>query len=290
MSNASLKQLGPGLQAKLESCCEILSDLNRVVVAYSGGVDSTLLLALAVETLGKDNVLPAMAVSTIFPSGDITEARQHCRAMGLDLLELPTAHLTDSRFSKNPSDRCYYCKTILLKKLTLLAEQRGFQAVVTGANAADKADYRPGSRAEQEMGVRRPLLEARMDKNDIRQISRAMGLATWDRPSSPCLVTRVPYDQPLTEQRLRRIEAAETVLHDLGFEICRVRDHHPLARVEIPMDRMDELMNLREKVVEALGALGFTFVTLDLAGFRSGAMDETLSQAQRNSYSHDQHR
>jgi len=275
---ATMASLDERLRKKIDSCREIIRQLGGVVVAFSGGVDSSFLLALAIDTLGRPNVLPAMAVSTIFPHRDYRAGRELVVELGVDLVELPTPQLTDPHFTSNPTDRCYYCKTQVLGRLKELANQRGLTAVVSGANADDMSDYRPGSRAEVQLGVRRPLLEAGMTKADVRAASKAMGLKSHDRPSLACLASRVPYGEPITEEKITRVEQAEEYLMSLGFTQCRLRDHGKIARVEVPLDELKLAMAFRQAIVDKLKGLGYTYVALDMQGFRSGSMNETLSK------------
>ena len=262
--------------AKVDRAREILSELQRVVVAFSAGVDSTFLLAVAVDTLSAERVLAAMNVSILHPRADVTEARSLAGALGVELVEVHGREMDDHRFVANDADRCYYCKREVFSSLCRLAEIRGLRAVCSGANADDLGDYRPGSRAEEELGVRRPLQEAGLTKRDIRDASRAMGLTTADKPSMACLVSRLPYGQPITAERLARVEQAEAVLHDMGFGQYRVRDHDTIARIEIPPDDFPHALGRREQLVTSLKQLGYRYVTLDLQGFRSGSMNEVL--------------
>ena len=278
MKIEAFESLEASLQEKLSDCRKILRDLGRVVVAFSGGVDSTFLVALAEKTLGKENVIAAMAVSPTYPRREREAARKTAARLGVDLVEVKTQETSDPRFAANPSDRCFYCKSELFARLKAIADEQGF-AVVTGDNADDTGDFRPGLRAGEEMGVRRPLLEAGLTKDDIRQASSVMGLETWDKPSMACLASRIPYGSEITRERLARIEQAEDVLLDLGFRQCRVRDHGKLARIEVPAGELDKALAAREKIVPALKRLGYVYVTLDLQGFRSGSMNEPLGAA-----------
>jgi len=270
----------PGLTGpvaeKVERAREILAGLGRVVVAFSAGVDSTCLLALAVDALSAEHVLAAMNVSVLHPRADVLEARSLARAVGVELVEVHGREMEDHRFVANDSDRCYYCKSEVFASLRRLAELRGYPAVCSGANADDLADYRPGTRAEDELGIRRPLQEVGLTKREIRDVSRAMGLTTADKPSMACLVSRLPYGQPITPERLARVEQAETVLRDMGFEQYRVRDHDTIARIEVPPTDLPRALELRGRLVESLKQLGYRYVALDLQGFRSGSMNEVL--------------
>jgi len=264
------------LKSKLDTCQAILRDLVGVVVAFSGGVDSTLLLALARQTLGREKVLAALGVSPSLPQREKQAAADLARQVDVELVEIETGEFEDPEYARNPPDRCYICKSALLRRLLDLARERGLPAVVTGANADDQGDFRPGLRAGAELGVRSPLLEAGLTKQDIRDASRAMGLPTWNKPSRACLASRFPYGASLTVESVGRVERAEYVLQDLGFTQCRVRDHQALARIEVPVEELPRVLERRETIVKSLRDLGYTYITLDIAGFRSGSMNELL--------------
>lgn len=280
MAKVTVTSLEPDLEEKLNACRQTLRGLERVVVAFSGGADSSFLLALAAETLGKANVLAGMAVSTIFPQRERQAARRLARYFDIELAEINTPQLVDPTFTSNPSDRCYYCKSMILSRLKKLANRRGFPHVVTGTNRDDDQDYRPGSRAEAQLNIRRPLTEAGLTKDEIRRISRAMNLPAWRTPSSGCLVTRIPYGQQISTAKLARIAAAEQALAKLGFGQLRVRDHDTVARIEVLPGQISKAVALREQIAQALRSAGYRYVSLDLEGFRSGAMDEAISDAQ----------
>ncbi len=283
-TNDRFAELDEALRGKLDRCREVLLSLRRVIVAFSGGTDSSLLLAMSAETLGAENVLAAMAVSTIFPQRERVTAQEIARLVGMELREFETPQLADANFTANPTDRCYYCKMMLLGRLKKLACEGGYAAVITGTNADDSGDYRPGRRAEEQMGIRCPLAEADLTKSDIRAAARAMGLPNWNRPPFACLATRIPYGQEITNAKLSRIEQAEDILRSLGFAQYRVRDHDAIARVEVPVDFIEKAASMRESIVGPLKALGYTYVTLDLEGFRSGSMNEGILNTQTDRF------
>lgn len=271
------------LQDKHESLQRILKDLGRVVVAYSGGVDSSFLLKSAVDTLGARNVLACISLGPAEPAAMHERARKIAGAIGADLMVVETDEMDDPDFTSNKADRCFHCKSRLCRTLLDVAKERGFPHVVFGTNHDDLDDFRPGNKAMKLFGIRSPLAEAGLTKSEIRELSRQTGLSTADQPASPCLASRIPYGLEITEQRLRQIDRAEGVLRSLGFVECRVRHHDTIARIEVRSQDGARLMAepVRSQVVEQLKALGFQYVTADLQGFRSGSLNESLSDEQK---------
>jgi len=271
------------LKDKHESLQTILKDLARVVVAYSGGVDSSYLLKAAVDTLGPENVLACISVGPAEPGNMYEKARQIAREIGAELMVVEAGELEDPHFKANNADRCFHCKSHLCRTLLDVAKERGFAHVVFGTNFDDLDDFRPGNKATKLHGVRSPLAEAGLTKDEIRELSREAGLPTANQPASPCLASRIPYGLEVTEQRLKQIDQAEGVLRSLGFVEFRVRHHDKIARIEVHPQDVPRLAAepLRSKVVEGLKGLGFQFVTLDLQGFRSGSLNESLSDEQK---------
>ncbi len=251
--------------------------MKSALIAYSGGVDSTFLLKIARDTLGTD-VLAVTADSPTYPSQEIQEARILARKLSVRHLTIETEEFADSNFVSNPPDRCYYCKKELFSKLRKIARENHLNHILDGSNLDDEKDFRPGMRAAREFGVRSPLREAGLTKEDIRQLSKKLDLATWNKPALACLASRFPYGKSLTNQALSRVGKAEKLLRDMGIGQVRVRDHGHIARIEVTRREINRLLSdsFREKLVEKIKQLGYTYVTLDLEGYRTGSMNEVL--------------
>ncbi len=270
--------MSANLDIKRAALEDRLRELRSVVVAFSAGLDSTLLLRVAVLTLGPDRVLAVTGRSASVPKAELDSAAALAAECGASHEFLDTHEFDNPQYRVNSPDRCYFCKTELYARLLPLAAARGYTAVVSGTNADDLSDYRPGLRAASERGVRAPLAEAGLTKADVRALAAALGLSIHDKPASPCLSSRVPYGEAVTLEKLARIDAAETFLRSLGFRECRVRHHADLARIEVPAEEVARLAGpaLRAQVDAHLRGLGFRYVTVDLRGFRSGSLNEVL--------------
>lgn len=264
---------------KLQILQKTLLEMKRVAVAYSAGIDSTLLLKVAYDTLGKD-VIGITAVSASLPSHEKEEAAQIAQQIGVRHVFVNSHETEDQRYLNNPTNRCYFCKTNTYEELFAYAQEIGFDILIDGTNADDVGDHRPGRQAAREFGIRSPLQEVGFNKSEIRELARKFGLPNWDKPAAACLSSRFPYGTIISIETLGQVEQAESVLRRLGFRELRVRHHENIARIEVPPADFTHVLAHHEKIVDALKACGYLYVTLDLAGFRSGSMNEVLENSQ----------
>jgi len=270
--------LSPLVEEKYEQLCAILRKMESVCIGYSGGVDSTLLLKVATDVL-HDNAFAVIGRSATYPTREFEEAVKLATSIGARFTVVDTEETDIIKFRDNPPDRCYFCKTELFGKLGAVAHEYGLRWIADGTITDDVGDFRPGMKAKAEQNVRSPLLEAGFSKAEVRELSKHLGLPTWDKPSFACLSSRFPYGMEITPENLARIDNAETLLRDMGFRFFRVRFHDDrTARIEVGQQEIPRLLvgEVRERVVNHLKQLGFVYVTLDLQGYRTGSMNEVL--------------
>jgi uncharacterized protein len=268
------------LQEKYECLKAYIKSLKSVAVAFSSGVDSTFLLKVAHEVLG-DQVIAVTAESCSFPKRELEEAKAFCEKEGIKHYICESEELEIEGFSKNPVNRCYLCKRELFEKIREITEKNGIENIVEGSNMDDNGDYRPGLQAVAELDIKSPLRYAKLDKAEIRQLSKQLDLATWDKQSFACLSSRFVYGEDITREKLSMVDKAEQLLLDMGFHQIRVRIHDKIARIEILPEEFEKLIQpeIREKVVSEFADYGFTYVTMDLRGYRTGSMNETIQEA-----------
>ena len=267
------------LNLKHKKLFSILGEMKNVLVAFSAGVDSTFLLCCAKEVLS-DNVLAVTARSASFPERELNESIRLAKTLKADHLLIDSEELDDANYRENPPNRCYFCKSDLFSKLNKIADEKNIPYVLDGTNLDDTGDYRPGSQAAENLKVRSPLKEAELTKENIRHLSKEKNLPTWNKPSFACLASRFPYGTIITEGKLSIVEQAENILHDLGFSQFRLRHHDDLARIEVSKDQLHRFLNngISEKVIAELKRIGYKYVTVDLEGYRTGSMNDTLKK------------
>jgi uncharacterized protein len=270
------------IDSKRESLCALLKEMGGAVIGYSGGCDSTLLAAAAREVLG-ERALCVMASSATYPPSEEAEALETAGRIGFPVVRIETGELQDEAFTANPPERCYFCKRELFGRLSEIARQRGCRWVADGSNTDDLDDYRPGGRAAAEFGVRSPLREAGFSKREIRELSRRMGLPTWDKPALACLASRIPYGTRIEPGILRRLDESESFLKGLGFRQVRVRHHGDVARIEVEAEEIPRLAEaeIRRQVAEKFRELNYLYVALDLDGYRTGSLNAVLGNGRK---------
>lgn len=265
---------------KLEDLKDILVTMKSVLVAYSGGVDSTFLLKVAKDVLGETNVLAVTEMSPVYPSEETEQAKVIAQELGVRHQCIDTQELSNPEFVKNPKERCYWCKKELFVDLLKIAGENALYYVLDGTNFDDIGDWRPGMRAAQELGIRSPLKEAQLTKDEIRHFSKELGLPTWDKSSFACLASRFPYGTKITKENLSKIDSAERFLRSFGITQLRVRHHNNIARIEVLEKDLRRLLDtqVRRQILTHFKELGYTYVTIDLEGYRTGSMNETLQK------------
>ncbi|MCD5402009.1 ATP-dependent sacrificial sulfur transferase LarE [candidate division NPL-UPA2 bacterium] len=265
------------METRLKNLKKILREMQSILIAFSGGVDSTFLVKVAYDTLGRE-ALAVTARSPSYPAAELKEARQLACKIGIEHLVIDSEELNNEDFAQNPPRRCYFCKKELFSKLVNLAGEKGIKWVADATNSDDEDDFRPGREAAKELGIRSPLLKAKLSKNDIRCLSRKLGLPTWDKPAYACLASRFPYGEKITEEKLKRVDKAEVFLRTLGFGQLRLRHHDNLARIEVDKENISAFLdeNRRKRIIDYLKSLGYRYITLDLQGYRTGSLNESL--------------
>ena len=266
------------LEKRIGELEAVVAPHGSALVAFSGGVDSSLALAVAVRALAKGRVLAVTSNNETYLPSELEGAKGLARFLGVEHLVVNTRELEDPNYAKNPSNRCYFCKSTLYSDLAKVAEEKGYACVVDGANKDDEGDYRPGRKAAKELGVISPLSVAEMGKAEVREVARYLGLPTWDKPALACLSSRFPYGQEITTEKLAQVARAEEFMRRQGYKQVRVRHHGEIARLEVGPDELERAFRDREKISAELRAAGFLYVTLDLAGYQPGSLNAALKQ------------
>lgn len=264
------------LAQKLAKLKTIILEYNSVLVAFSGGMDSTLVLKVALDVLPKNKVLAITADSPTYPREELLFSKNVAKSLGVRHKIIKTCELEEEKFASNPVNRCYFCKSELFSKLKTIASEFKLNFVVDGSSVSDKSDFRPGSIAKRELKIHSPLLEAGFTKEDIRNLSRKIGLPTWDKPSLACLASRIPYGTRINSDLLERVNRAEVYLRNLGFKQARLRHYNGLCRIEVPKEDIPLLINKRIQVVDRFKKMGYNYITVDLEGYRTGSMNEVI--------------
>ena len=267
------------IETKLARLQAVVEGRTRALTAFSGGIDSTLVAAVARRVLGRHNAPAVIGDSPSLPRAEFDQAKQLAAELDLQLVVIAPKEQDDPGYIANAGNRCYFCKTHLYEQLHAYANEHGYDTIFNGTNADDLGDHRPGLQAADEARVVSPLVEAGLDKDDVRALARHLNLSNWDKPAAACLASRIPYGTPVTPRRLAQVEQAEAALHTLGFVGLRVRHHEQVARIELPANQMQQILdpNVRLEVADAVKAAGFLYVSLDLEGFRSGSGNVALT-------------
>jgi len=265
-------------RSKVDKLETVIRSRPRALVAFSGGVDSTLLLKVCRDVLGPANVTAVTGVSQTYTPEEKRAARRAAREIGVRQVLIETDELACAAFAANPADRCYHCKRELFGRIAALAKTLGIDAVYDASNVDDLADYRPGRRATEEFGVASPLVEAGFTKKDVRALSKRLGLASWDKPANPCLASRVPYGTPITAETLEKVHAGEKFLHGLGFPVVRLRHHGELARIEVPAADFARILRpaTARRIARRMRSLGYLWIALDVEGYRMGSLNRAV--------------